>query len=187
MPLDRKTERSEAVRLVSNAVVATMLGVTRGTVQGWIDDGCPVVNKAAGKGQANELDIAEVVDWLMKRAEKKGLDRGLAAAEDAIADGSLAEDGGESKDQAETRRARAMANIAEFKEAIEAGSVTPNDVVIDMVRADYAAVRARFENVPNTLATRTAQIDDPTEIEKIATELVTHALKPLKVELVNAA
>jgi hypothetical protein len=102
-------------------------------------------------------------------------------------DGGLwADDGGETEDQAKTRRARADANIAEMKEAEFAGSVVPIAVVETMISKEYATMRLKLENLGNTLAARTAQITDPAKVKATADKLVREALAALVGKIPNA-
>lgn len=57
-------------RTKSAADAAKLLGVSRNTVQGWIDEGCPCVSKPVrpGDGDSYRLDLAEIVRWRIAKA-----------------------------------------------------------------------------------------------------------------------
>ncbi|GLQ53609.1 terminase small subunit [Devosia nitrariae] len=186
MPRNPKNEKAEAVRFVSSATLATMMGTTRGTVQSWIESGCPVVSRPSGPGQSFTLDLAEVVRWRLERATAEAEARAIEAVKREIEGGQWADDGGETEEQAKTRRARADANIAEMKEAEFAGSVIPIAVAETMISKEYATMRQKLENLGNTLAARTAQITDPAKVKATADKLVREALSALVGKLPDA-
>jgi|CXWL01.1.fsa_nt_gi phage terminase Nu1 subunit (DNA packaging protein) len=57
--------------LVNKAQLADLLGYAERSLTDWQDEGMPVARRADLRGQANEYNTAEVVAWLLTRAERK--------------------------------------------------------------------------------------------------------------------
>lgn len=92
-------------RVFSASVIATMLDVNRGTIARWIKDGMPTAKEPSREGEAYEIDNAEAVRWLQKRAMAEAVKDGPEAT--AGLSGYAPKDGGESYEEARTRKERA--------------------------------------------------------------------------------
>jgi len=77
-------------RKVSKAELSELLGRDERTLTRWQDDGLPVLEYGVGRGNENQYDTEEVIQWLMQRAALNGrketardrLDRVRAAREE---------------------------------------------------------------------------------------------------------
>lgn len=168
----------KATRVMSLSMVAAMLDVSRNTVLAWKRDGCPVEKEATKKGESDQMDIAEVVRWRIAVEKEATADAARKAHGLVSPTPGGADDGGETKEQADTRRARALADIAEVEAAEAYGSVAPIARLETILREEHAAARANFENLGSALADRTAPITDPATVKEIADKLVRQAVKP---------
>ncbi|KQP91361.1 hypothetical protein ASF60_18125 [Methylobacterium sp. Leaf113] len=144
----------KSVRLKSASEVATLLDVNRGTVARWKADGMPVAREPERAGDSYDIDIADVVKWLIDRAVKEAKPGPDASDPDGAPPRPA---GWEDKEEADRRRAVALANTAEMEEEL-AGTVIPIEAVADLVRDEFAACRTKLENIGSTLAGRTARI-----------------------------
>lgn len=168
----------KSMRVVSLSMVATFLDVSRNTVLSWVRQGCPVEREPVGKGDSYELDLADVINWRMAQAVDAAVEKASAAAKIPLPPGGSF-DGLETKDEADTRRARALANMAEMDEAIKAGSVVAVYAVENMVRGDYAKLRTGLSNIGAELADKTSGITDPAQVKAVADKLVRDAIDHL--------
>lgn len=171
--------------IVSVNEAEKVLGWSRPTINKWMDDPTfPIHKKPTTKGQPFQLDTAKVIAWMVTKAVVEAEDRVKRAVEKEQRM-RYADDGGETEEQAKTRRARADANLAEFKEADAAGASIPKAVVIEVMRAERVAVRNKFENFGNIVATRTAKMTDPALIQKTCDKLVRENFEAFKEEPFN--
>lgn len=161
----------KSVRVMSSSMVATYLDVSRNTVQAWINRGCPVEREPEKKGESYELDLAAVVKWLQAQEIEKALDR-AGPSPSSVPGGPEKE----SLEEAQRRRAVALANIAEIEEAEAAGSVIPMAAAEQMVADERILVRSKFESLGSVLAGRTASITDVALVKVEADKLVSDAL-----------
>ena len=127
----------KTVRVKSAAEVSELLGVSRGTVKKWIDNGLPA-EPPAKEGGSYLIDVGVCVRWLQDRAAEE-------AREDEGTPIGLPLDGGEDYESAKTRRARADADASEsfaaikaIEEALKKGEVAPVAMMLDMVRREYS-------------------------------------------------
>lgn len=162
----------KTARTKSASEVATLLDVNRGTVKRWIDAGAPVAKEPAFEGDSYDLDVAEVVKWLQERAVTAAVDAGPPDDEG----GPPRPAGYEDKEEADRRRAVALANIAEMEEEEKAGTVVPIDAVESLISEEILACRTKLENLGSTLAGRTARITDAAQVKALADELVAEAV-----------
>lgn len=150
------TGKRERVKSLSE--VATLLDVSRNTVAKWIDDGMPVEVRSMSKGVPHKIDVAEAVRWLKREARAEGTAR--SGEPPAGAAGFPPPDGGEDKEMALTRKARADADRAESEAAIKAmdederrGASDPYGIFTDMVRAEYTVTINRRAGGPGGAST----------------------------------
>lgn len=139
-------------RVFSATAIATMLDVNRGTITRWINDGMPVAKEPVRDGEAYELDIAEVVRWLQKRAMAEAVKDGPEAT--AGLSGYTPKDGGETYEEARTRKERANANAAESDAEIKAiaaaerkGSVAPVSMMLDRLQQENVKLGSALSGV----------------------------------------
>jgi phage terminase Nu1 subunit (DNA packaging protein) len=168
-------ESTSSPRHMSLMQCAQLLDRDRNTIQKWIRQGCPVVQAAdRGRGQSWVLDLAAVVRWREEQAAS------VAAA------GVKIDPEGMSKEEADRRRAVALAYMAELELEEERRAVVRVDQVLDVVAAEYAAVRAALESVPAKLAGRLVGQQDPNAIRAEVEDSLRHALSSLKKDVTDA-
>ena len=115
---------------VSLTRAAEILGVSRGTLADWIARGCPFVSRAdKARGVEWQLDTAAVFKWRVDGCVK-----------DAVASYQT-EDGGTSKEEADRRRAVALAIVAEVEADQAQKSVVYVEDVGRIVEQEYSLVR----------------------------------------------
>ena len=137
-------------RVKSASEVADLLGVSRATVAKWIRDGMPTEGSEPAPGKPYLIDIGVAVRWLQGRAAAE-------AKSEAEGGGGIPEgpsDGGESYEDAKTRKERALANAAESDAAIKAimeaekrGEVGPIATMLDTVRQECASLASKLSEV----------------------------------------
>lgn len=173
----------KATRVMSLSMIAVYFDVSRGTVLSWKRAGCPIERAATKKGESDQMDIANVIRWRIATEKDLTADAAKRAGGIAPTPGGAA-DGGETKEQADTRRARALADIAEVEAAEAYGSVAPIARLESILREEHASARAAFENLGSALADRTASITDPVRIKEIADRIVRQATSAYSKSLV---
>lgn len=137
--------------------IAALLDVHRNTVSKWIDDGCPVIQRAdRDRGIEWELSLSEVVEWRMSRA-----------VQNAVAS-CQGEAGQITKEEADRRRAVANAIRAEIDadEALRA-VVSRQDAVTDM-STFCQVLKTGLSNMAAKVAARATTMSSATEIEELA-------------------
>lgn len=139
----------KSYRVKSASEIADLLGVNRNTVAKWIRDGMPTEGEPPAAGKPYMIDMAAAVRWLQERAAREA-----AEAMPTSPIMGTAPDGGESFEQAKTRKERALANAAESDAAIKAlneaerrGAVGPYETLLDMVRVEYGRLSAKLSEV----------------------------------------
>jgi phage terminase Nu1 subunit (DNA packaging protein) len=151
---------------------AAVLEVHRNTLSKWIDQGCPVRQRAdRARGIEWELSIKEVVDWRMKRA-----------VEDAVS--SYQDAGGNiSRDEAERRKAVANAITAEIEadEALRAVVSRP-DAEADMA-SFCQVVKTGLSNAASRIASRAASMTSAPEIQDLVQEELNRSFRAAQGEL----
>lgn len=184
----RKTTNTSGrpARLVNKTNLAIFLDLSHNTMKKWIDLGLPVVGDSSGKGDAYLIDTADAVKWVARQAYERGVEAGSEAAAMPVGESSEPGVKGESKDEADRRRAIALANIAEIEEAQAAGDVVPVQAVADMVAEEYTLVRDGLSGLGSTLAGRTASITSEAKIKEIADKIVFSALDRLVGDVMRA-
>ncbi|WP_160286533.1 terminase small subunit [Pseudomonas knackmussii] len=122
-------------RKVSKAELSELLGRDERTLTRWQDDGMPVLEYGVGRGNENQYDTEDVIQWLMQRAALNGkkesardrLDRVKADREEL----ALAKDLEEVVVAAEL--------IARFEAMITAAKVELINTLPDQLAADLSA------------------------------------------------
>ncbi|MDH2313137.1 hypothetical protein [Methylobacterium brachiatum] len=137
--------------------MAALLDVHRNTVAKWIDEGCPVIQRAdRDRGIEWELSLSEIVEWRMSRA-----------VQNAVAS-CQGEAGQITKEEADRRRAVANAIKSEIDadEALRA-VVSRQDAVTDM-STFCQVLKTGLSNMASKVAARAATMTSATEIEELA-------------------
>ncbi len=158
-------------RVMSLVQIAMLLNKDRATVQKWMDNGCPYVQKADKRLNIPwQIDISEVVKWLEERA-------GDAAAErfGASVDGSTSED------EAKRRRAVAQAVVAELDMFERLRETIPFSYVVDLLTKDAVEIRDRVMTIPDALAGNVPPSVSK-KVREIADEHCRNALSALKAQ-----
>lgn len=135
---------------------SAILGVHRNTLGGWIEAGCPVIKRAdRSRGIEWQISIAQVVEWRISRA-----------VEDALS-GYQDESGKITKDEADRRRAIALAITAEVA-ADEALNVVVRRQDAEADAAEFcSALRTGLSNAGAKIAARAAGISSAPEIQEM--------------------
>jgi len=110
------------------------LDVRPAAVRDWVQLGCPYI-QAGTRGRSYIFDLADVVNWRLERAGKKG--RGGRPA---------------NMTEAKNRKEAAAAEKAELEVARLRGEVVPVADVVKIVDDEYSRVRARVLAMPAKLA-----------------------------------
>jgi len=122
-------------------------------VSKWIRDGMPTEGDEPAPGKPYLIDIGVAVRWLQGRAaaEAKSEAEGAGGGEGGL---MLPGDGGESYEDAKTRKERALANAAESDAEIKAiaaaekrGEVGPWSTMADTVRQEYGSLASKLSEV----------------------------------------
>lgn len=128
------------------------LGVTRQTLNKWIERGAPVVRRSEGKGQSTIVSVPSLHQWAVEDAASRAIEK-VVGSVDVIPDGAI------SKEEADRRRAVAEAVRAEIKAFAEAGQVVNVEEVAAAVARHLSPVRQRLmslhRELPEKLERRT--------------------------------
>lgn len=133
--------RSEAKsRHLSLQKLAAFLNRDRNTVQKYIDQGMPVVERAdRDRGISWVIDSAEAVRWLEERAATKVTEK-------------IGEARGMSKDEADAQTAVYKMISASIAAAEDIRMVAKISDMLDVIRNDYVELRLTLKALPDVLA-----------------------------------
>lgn len=166
----------KTLRVKSAAELSELLSVSRGTVTRWIRDGMPVENPDAPPGKPYLIDVGIAVRWIQEMAANEARDEegGL---------GALPADGGETYEDAKTRKERALANAAESDASIKAiaegekrGEVSPNSTMLDTVRQENASLATKLSEVGRLVELRFAKAK-PERIGREVDDMIRQAMR----------
>ncbi|MDV2454042.1 terminase small subunit [Acinetobacter towneri] len=93
-------------RIVNRTGLSEVFGVALNTIDSWVRQGCPVVQKGAGKGQEWQFNTAQVSKWLRDRDVEE-------------ATGGIPDD----MDELKLRKQKAETELAELELAQKKGEV----------------------------------------------------------------
>ena len=125
-----------AAQTFSLVEVAGLLNVTRQTIDRWLKNGCPFVERAdRNRGKDWQLSLPDVVAWREQRAVQA-----------AIGDTSTL-----GIDEARRRKVAAEAALAELELAKQRGEVVSIDVALQVIGDQLAVCRSRLLNLPTKL------------------------------------
>jgi len=167
-PRKRKAAKKAApVREIrSLREAATFFEVSTPTVQGWIRDGCPIV-EGGRPGVAYKLDLKEVVDWRRDRADaevkaaEERRERDAQLKLELLGDDAIADDG----DGPMTPKQRAdylRAELDRVKLAVQRRELVPADEIIEALTDAQALARERIRGIPDAIAERLGLTEDDT-------------------------
>jgi phage terminase Nu1 subunit (DNA packaging protein) len=144
--------------------LAALLDLNRTTVQKYVKQGLPYVQKAdRDKGKDWKFSLPAVVEWLEQRA----VDRVVGNTE------------GLTIDDAKLRKTAAEAQLAEFElEKVKRRTITVEEMS-ELVADEYATVRSQLLNIPGRLAQTLAAETDPAKIEALIKAEISTALTEL--------
>lgn len=144
--------------------LAEVLGVNRSTVNDWLGQGCPYLEKPdQSRGIGWKFSVAAVVAWLRKR----DVDR-------AISDTSKMD-----IDEARLRKTAAEAALAELELAKQRGEVVSITVVTEIVGEQLSACKAKLLTLPSRAAPLVAPLIDRIECRDILDGVVREVLDEL--------
>ena len=151
---------------------AATLGLHRNTLADWLAKGCPAVTRAdRASGAEWQLSIPDIVTW-----------RGEYLVREAVASYQT-EDGHVTKEEADRRRAHAMAVIAE----VEADHLLRRTVSVADASASTTAfcqvLKTGLANAAHKIAGRATTITSAPEIETMVKAEMNRAFASAKAEL----
>ena len=164
------SDETSGGRSVNRAGLASVFAVSLPTIDAWVRKGCPVVERG-GTGREWQFDTAAVIEW-----------RTAKAVEDAVA-GMGGDKSSVTKDQADTRRAIALAIKAEVEadEALKA-VVYRQEVETDIL-AFCQALRIGLGNASAKIAGRATSMTNAAEIEDLCHGELNRSFEGAKTEL----
>ena len=140
---------------VTRQALADVFGVSLPTIDAWVRNGCPFVEKG-GRGQEWQFNTAQVSKWLR--------DRDVEEATGGIPDDI---------EQLRIRKQKAETELAELELAEKKGEVA---LIAEFERAQsmvFAAIRANIMNVPQRAVLQLlGETDERTFKEKLKAELI---------------
>jgi len=153
-----------AAQTFSLVEVAGLLNVTRQTIDRWLKNGCPFVERAdRNRGKDWQLSLPDVVAWREQRAVQA-----------AIGDTSTL-----GIDEARRRKVAAEAALAELELAKQRGEVVSIDVALQVIGDQLAVCRSRLLNLPTKLGPIVAVETDVTACVDMMRSGVNEALDEL--------
>ncbi|QEE38834.1 MULTISPECIES: terminase small subunit [unclassified Methylobacterium] len=136
--------------------VAGLLGVNKTTLQTWLSQGCPAVERAdRATGKAWKICIADVMAWRIERAIANVVAAGGG-------DGTVI-----SKEEADRRRSVALAHMAEIDLDERLKSVVSREDAVADMSAFCLAIKQQGSNAFSKIATRAATMTLPGEIDRM--------------------
>ena len=146
----------------NQAQIAEFFGVARTTVQTWVRNGCPIVQKG-GKGKESIYDSKAVAEWLQQRAIKNAVGEIDELDEKELRKRKLA---------AETVSAEVAAEIAK-------GEVVYIDDVKKIFSDDALNVKAILRQLPQRIAPQIVGETSERKIKKVVNQELDAALNEL--------
>lgn len=158
-------------RTVNRADLALIFGRSLPTIDAWVRRGCPFIEKG-GKGKEWRFDSAAVHNWLVAQA-----------VEEAVSQFADVESGQVSKEEADRRRAVALAITAE----VDAAEALDEVVSRQDAEADLAAFCLALKNGLATacakIASRAASMGNAAEIQELCVDEINRAYGAAEAEL----
>lgn len=149
--------------LLTKKEIASVMGVSVQSVDGWLSRGCPIVKKSAGPLSPYQFCLKDVITWKVQRE----VERSIAAKTD----------NGEQDDY--KRKLAAEASLAELKFAREAALL----VTIEDVEAEWGPrisnCRAKLLALPAKLAVLAHSAETAEEVQALIEKSIHEALNEL--------
>jgi phage terminase Nu1 subunit (DNA packaging protein) len=135
---------------------AVLLGVHKTTLQTWLAQGCPAVERGdRDRGQHWKLELPAIIEWRIERA-----------VSDAVAD--YGGDGAEmSKEEADRRRAVAIAHMAEIDLDDRLRRTVDREEAVAMFADFCLSLKSGISNAIDKIAARATTMTSPTEIRTL--------------------
>lgn len=147
---------SQKGRIVNRTGLSEVFGVALNTIDSWVRNGCPVVQKGAGKGQEWQFNTAAVSNWLRERD-----------VEDAT--GGIPDD----IELLKVRKQKAETELAELELATKKGEVALIEEFERVQAMAFAAIRDNIMNVPQRAVLQLlGETDERAFKEKLKAELI---------------
>jgi phage terminase Nu1 subunit (DNA packaging protein) len=137
-------------QVVSKSELAHFFGVSQPTIDGWMRNGCPVIERG-GAGKSGKYNTADVANWLRERAREEVT--GTTAADEH---------------QLRRRKLQAETEKAELELAKAKGEVAP---VQEFERATAGLMAIIRQNVLNVPARAVLQLLGETDESKFKSKL----------------
>lgn len=147
-------------KIVSQADLAQIFGVTSATVRAWRRAGCPAESEG-GSGRPSTFNTADVIAWRLAGAAKVQGDDDVSLVD------------------ARRRRAVAQAHLAEMDAARQSGKLLPREDVTAAVIGAFSRVRTRLLVIPSKVAPLVAPMKAPKECEGTIRKAIYEALREL--------
>lgn len=157
-----KPPATQAANIVNRGELAAATGAALTTIDGWVRDGCPFIQRGAGRGQEWKFSLPAVIAWLRAR-------------DVANATGKVEAD----ENQLRKRRAVADTTKAELELAKAQALVADLAQVERMVARAFAEVRAGVRQVPGRVVSRLIGETDERRFKSVLLEELDIALAAL--------
>lgn len=159
--------------------MADMLGVTRGTLAGWLEkEDCPYVSRPDAPGSSWELNAPDVIQWFIDRETKKRVEKaaksGIFESDDGLLD---MPPNTWSKDEANRRKAISDALIRQIDLDKSSRSVALIKDITSVVTREFGKLREALSPIGAKMAA-----DFGVEAGARAQDLIETALGELKAD-----
>ena len=147
-------------KAVNRTGLSDVFGVALSTIDSWVRQGCPFVQRGVGRGQPWKFNTADVAQWLRDKSVQDATGETVAS-------------------DAELRRRKMVAETAtaELTLAKAKGEVAP---IREFERAQakvFAEIRANIMNVPQRVVVQLLNESDETRFKQVLRSELTLALE----------
>lgn len=146
--------------VMNRSATADALGIAKTTLDEWVQDGAPVINKPGRKGIESQYDTAAIIRWW--------IDRERAKAE--------ARTGSDDLDALRARKIEVETEMKQLQLAREAGQVVPLHDFEHAMAITLASIRGVMLALPQRAALRLAGETDTARITQVLKAEVMEAL-----------
>ncbi len=160
--MKQNEKNSAPSNVVNRTELAALTGAALTTIDAWVRQGCPFIQKGAGRGQEWKFNSADVIAWLRQRDVEQATGKVEA-------------------DEAQLRKRKMVADTiaAELAVAKAKGELAPLDQVERMVGRAFAEVRAGMLQLPARLVTRLIGETNEATFKLVMREEITQVLEAL--------
>jgi phage terminase Nu1 subunit (DNA packaging protein) len=152
------------MKLVNATELGALLGVHRGTIQGWIQAGLPIQKKAKpGEKGGHQFVMKDVVAWLESRA-----------VHNAVGNTDLM-----TADEAKRRKLSAEAGLQEIILAKRKGQIIELDDVEKKLSNSFAMLRSSMLKIPDRTSMQLVGETDEEVIKQVLKQEISEALDVL--------